>query len=64
MVGGKGIKNIDIEKNFSKRNKQRFKTKLYGCLFSSDLIRKYINFYDVIKQKKAKYPFAIFNTDR
>lgn len=64
MVGGKGIKNIDIEKIFSKRNKQRFKTKLHGCLFSSDLIRKYINFYDVIKQKKAKYPFAIFNTDR
>ena len=31
---------------------------------SSDSIAKYINFYDIIKEKRAKYPFAIFNTDR
>lgn len=25
---------------------------------------KYINFYDIIKQKRTRYPFTIFNTDR
>ena len=31
---------------------------------SSDSITKHINFYDTIKEKRAKYPFAIFNTNR
>ena len=33
-------------------------------VYSSDLITKYINFYNIIKEKRAKYQFAIFNTDR
>ena len=32
--------------------------------YSSDSITKYINFYDIIKERRAKSPFAIFNTDR
>ena len=32
--------------------------------YSVDSIKKYINFYEIIKKRKAKYPFAIFNTDR
>ena len=31
---------------------------------SSDSITKHINFYDTIKEKRAKHPFAIFNTNR
>ena len=31
---------------------------------SSDSITKYINFYDIIKEKKAKYQFSILNTDQ
>ena len=33
-------------------------------VYSSDSITKYINFYNVIKEKSSKYPFAIFNTNR
>ena len=33
-------------------------------VYSSDSIEKYINFYNIIKEKRAKYPFALFNTDR
>ena len=33
-------------------------------VYSSDSITKYTNFYDIIKERRAKYPFAIFNTDR
>ena len=32
--------------------------------YSIDSITKYINFYEIIKQRNAKYPFAIFNTDK
>ena len=31
---------------------------------SSNSITKYITFYKIIKEKDAKYPFAIFNTGR
>ena len=31
--------------------------------YSIDSITKYINFYEIIKKRNAKYPFAIFNTD-
>ena len=33
-------------------------------VYSVDSITNYINFYNIIKEKRAKYPFAIFNTDR
>ena len=32
--------------------------------YSPESIIKYINFYDKIKEKRAKYQFPIFNTDR
>ena len=33
-------------------------------VYPSDSITKYINFYAIIKEKRAKYPFMILNTDR
>ena len=33
-------------------------------VYSSDSMKKYINFYDIIKEKRVKYSFAIFNTER
>ena len=32
--------------------------------YSIDSITKYINFYEIIKRRNSKYPFAIFNTDK
>ena len=32
--------------------------------FSIDSITKYINFYEIIKHRNVKYPFAIFNTSK
>ena len=32
--------------------------------YSIDSITNYINFYEVIKRRNGKYPFAIFNTDK
>ena len=32
--------------------------------YSIDSITRYINFYEIIKRRNAKYPFAIFNTDK
>ena len=33
-------------------------------MYSTDSITKYIDFYEIIKRRNAKYPFAIFNTDK
>ena len=33
-------------------------------VYSMDSIMRCINFYKIIKKRNAKYPFAIFNTDR
>ena len=33
-------------------------------VYSMDSITRYINFYEITKIRNAKYPFAIFNTDR
>ena len=32
--------------------------------YSIDSITKYIHFYEIIRSRNAKYPFAIFNTDK
>ena len=64
MTSGNGIINIDIEKFFDKKTNDDFKKKLYMGVYSSDSITKYINFYDIIKEKRGIYPFAIFNSDR
>ena len=36
--------------------------KNYMGVHSMDSITRYINFYEIIKRKNGKYPFAIFNT--
>ena len=33
-------------------------------VYSMDSITRYLNFYEIIKRKNGKYPFAIFNTDK
>ena len=57
------ITNIEIEKFFDDETNVDLKRNLMG-VYSSNSITKYINFYDIIKEKRAKYLFAIFNTDR
>ena len=32
--------------------------------YSIDSITRYINFYEIIKRRNGKYPFAIFHTDK
>ena len=32
--------------------------------YSMDSITRHINFYEIIKRKNGKYPFATFNTDK
>ena len=63
MASANGITNIDIEILFENETNDDLKRKFVG-VYSSDLITNYINFYDIIKERRAKYPFAIFNTDR
>ena len=38
--------------------------KNFAGVYSPDSITRYLKFYDIIKEKRAKYPFAIFRTDR
>ena len=33
-------------------------------IYSIDSITRYINFYNITRKRNAKYPFAIFNTDK
>ena len=33
-------------------------------VYSIDSITRYIKFYEIIKKRNAKCPFAIFNTDK
>ena len=32
--------------------------------YSIDSITRYLIFYEIIKRRNVKYPFAIFNTDK
>ena len=32
-------------------------------VYSMESITKYVNFYEIIKKRNGKYPFAIFNTE-
>ena len=63
MSSGIGITNTVIEKFFNDETNENLKRNFMG-VYSSDSIIKYINFYNIIKEKRAKYPFAIFITDR
>ena len=58
-----GITNLEIDKYFEKEENEDIK-KNYMAVYSIDSITKYINFYDVIRKRNAKYHFAIFNTDK
>ena len=61
MASGNGISNVDIENFFENENDLK---KNFMGVYSSNSITKYIYFYEIIKEKNAKCPFAIFNTDR
>ena len=63
MVRGNGISNLDVEKFFENETNDDSKKNFMG-IYSSNYITKYINFYEIIKEKKCKYPFAIFNMER
>ena len=63
MASGNGINNIEIEQFFNDETNEDLKRN-FVSVYSSDSITKYINCYDIIKEKRAKYPFAIFNTNR
>ena len=59
----KEISNIKIEKFFNDEQNEDFK-KNYMGFYSMDSITRYINFYEIIKKRNAKYPFAAFYADR
>ena len=59
----KGISNFQIDKFFKEENNEELKRNYMGT-FSIDSVMKYIDFYSIIKNRNAKYPFAIFNTDK
>ena len=63
MASENGITNIEIEKFFNDGTNEDLKRNFMG-VYSSDSITKYTNFYNTIKEKRAKYPFAIFNINR
>ena len=63
MTSGNEKTNIDIEKLFDNETNDDLKRNFMG-FYLSDSITKYIDFYDIMKQKRAKYQFTIFNTDR
>ena len=59
----KRLSNYQIDKFFKEEENDDLK-KSYMGTYSIDSITKYINFYEIIKKRNAKYPFAIFNTDK
>ena len=63
MVSENGITDMEIEKFFDDATNEDLK-KNFMSLYSSDSITKYIYFYNIITEKRAKYPFAIFTTDK
>ena len=58
----KGLPNFQIDKIFQDKENDEIK-KNYMGVYSMGSITRYINFYEIIKRKNGKYPFAIFNTD-
>ena len=59
----KGISNFQIEDFFNEEHNEELKNHNMGT-YSINSIIKYINFYEIIKQRNSKYPFAIFNTSK
>ena len=63
MTSGNGITNIEIEKFFDNEMNDDL-NRNFMDVYSSDSITKYINFYNISKEKRAKCSFTIFNTDK
>ena len=59
----KVISNLEINKFFKNKKNQDIKNNYIG-VYSIDSITKYINYYEIIKKRNAKYPFAIFNSKK
>ena len=59
----KGLTNFQIKNFFQNEENEQIK-KNYMGVYSMDSITRYINFYEIIKQKNGKYPSSIFNTDK
>ena len=59
----KGLSNFQIDNFFKDEEIEDIKNNYMGA-YSIGSITKYINFYEIIKQRNAKYPFAIFDTDK
>ena len=53
MASGNGISNVDIEKFFENKMSDNLK-KIFMGVYSSNSITKYINFYEIIKEKNRK----------
>ena len=59
----KGLSNFQIDDFYKDEENDDLKNSYMGT-YSIDSISKYINFYEIIKKRNTKYPFAIFNTDK
>ena len=59
----KGLSNFQIDHFFKEEENDDLKNNYMGTYWI-DSITKYIHFYEIIKRRKVKYPFAIFNTDK
>ena len=59
----KGLSNFQIDHFFKDEENEKLKNNYMGA-YSIDSITKYINFYEIIKRRNAKYPLAIFNTEK
>ena len=59
----KGICNFQIDDFFRDKENEDLKKNYMGT-YSIDSITRYINFYEIIKRRNAKYQFAIFNTGK
>ena len=59
----KGISNYQIHKFFKKEDNEELKKNYMGT-FSIDSVTKYINFYEIIKYRNVKYPFATFKKQK
>ena len=60
----KGLSNFQIDDFFKEEEENEDLRNNYMGTYSIDSITKYINFYEIIKKRNAKYPFATFNTDK
>ena len=59
----KGLSNFQTDDFFKDEENEELKNNYMGT-YSIDSITKYINIYEIVRRRNAKYPFAIFNTDK